>query len=115
MCKVRKSGIVYDNFASAVEDCVKDLHTYTFDDNRVSKPIVVKIDGGYQVMITDIHGNVYKRGIDVFIPKHLTDDMNHYVDEVRDRVCYCDEEDYDEDYEEDCDEDYEDEEIDEED
>ena len=103
--KVRANGIVYDNLASAVEDCVKSLQDYIVH-CRISKPIVVKVDGGYQVIITDIHGNIYKRGIDVFVPKHLVDKVNYYIDELREiNVCSCEEE--EEDYEE---EDYEEEE-----
>ena len=79
--KVRANGIVYDNLASAVEDCVKSLQDYIVH-CRISKPIVVKVDGGYQVMITDIHGNIYKRGIDIFVPKHLVDKVNYYIDEL---------------------------------
>lgn len=111
--KVRANGIVYDNLASAIEDCVKSIQGYVHW--RVSKPIVVKVDGGYQVMITDIHGNIYKRGIDVFVPKHLVDKVNYYIDELRETSsCSCEDEDDDyeeDDYEED---DYEDEEEDEE-
>jgi hypothetical protein len=101
--KVRANGIVYDNLASAVEDCVKDLRAYIgeFGTYRASKPIVVKINGGYQVMMTDMYGDVYKRGIDVFIPKHLVEKVDYYIDELRETsVCSCDEED-DDDYDDD--------------
>ena len=90
--KVRANGIVYDNLASAIEDCVKSLQGYIVH-CRISKPIVVKVDGGYQVMITDIHGNVYKRGIDVFVPKHLVEKVNYYIDELRETSSCEDEED----------------------
>lgn len=104
--KVRANGIVYDNFASAVEDCVKDLHTYIgeYVGRRVSKPIIVKTNGGYQVMMIDMGGNIYKRGIDVFVPKHLVEKVDYYIDELRETsVCSCENEDndYDDDYEED--------------
>lgn len=102
--KVRANGIVYDNLASAIEDCVKSVQSYVHW--RASKPIVVKVDGGYQVMITDIHGNVYKRGIDVFVPKHIVDKVNYYIDELREtNSCKDEEDDYEDDYEDD---DYED-------
>jgi hypothetical protein len=121
--KVRANGIVYDNLASAIEDCVKSVQSYVRW--RASKPIVVKIDGGYQVMITDIHGNIYKRGIDVFVPKHLVEKVDYYIDELRETSdCSCEEDDDEltyvdedgEEYEEDDDyedDDYEDEEDDE--
>lgn len=98
--KVRANGIVYDNLASAIEDCVKSLQGYIVH-CRISKPVVVKIDGGYQVIITDIHGNIYKRGIDVFVPKHLVGKVDYYIDELRETSkCAC-EEDEDDDYEDD--------------
>jgi hypothetical protein len=108
--KVRANGVVYDNLASAIEDCVKSVKNYVHW--RASKPIVVKVDGGYQVMITDIHGNVYKRGIDVFVPKHLVDKVDYYIDELRETgSCEDEDDDYeDDDYEDDDyeDDDYED-------
>lgn len=102
--KVRANGIVYDNLASAIEDCIKSIKGYVVH-CRISKPIVVKVDGGYQVMITDIHGNIYKRGIDVFIPKHLVEKVDYYIDELRETSSCEDEDDDDYDEEEEYDDD----------
>lgn len=100
--KVRANGMVYDNLASAIEDCVKSIQSYVVH-HRTSKPIVAKVDGGYQVIITDIHGNIYKRGIDIFVPKHLVDKVDYYIDELRETsACSCEDED-DDDYEDDDD------------
>lgn len=115
--KVRANSVIYDNLASAIEDCVQDLRN-KFIDDRASKPIIVKVYGGYQVMMTDITGSIYKRGIDVFVPKHLVDKVDYYIDELQETMtCSCEDEDDDYEEDDDCEDDdeYEDEEDDDED
>jgi hypothetical protein len=106
--KVRANGMVYDNLASAIESCAEDLRLSAC--GRISKPMIVKVYGGYQVMVIDMHGQMFKRGIDVFVPKHLVDKVDYYIDdEIIDQIDTKeeDDDDYDDDYDDD---DYEDEE-----
>ena len=95
--KVRANGMVFDNLASAIESCAEDLRQSVC--GRISKPMIVKVYGGYQVMVVDMHGQMFKRGIDVFVPKHLVDSVDYYIDD--DIVEPNENDDYDEEDDED--------------
>lgn len=98
--KVRANGMVFDNLASAIESCAEDLRLCAC--GRISKPMIVKVYGGYQVLVIDMHGQMFKRGIDVFVPKHLVDSVNYYIDD--DIVEPNEDDDYDDDYDDEDDE-----------
>ena len=98
--KVRANGMVFDNLASAIESCAEDLRLCAC--GRISKPMIVKVYGGYQVLVIDMHGQMFKRGIDVFVPKHLVDSVDYYIDD--DIVEPNEDDDYDDDYDDEDDE-----------
>ena len=99
--KVRANGMVYDNLASAIESCAEDLRLCAC--GRISKPMIVKIYGGYQVIVIDMNGQMFKRGIDVFVPKHLVDKVDYYIDDEFVEQEDINEEEEDDDYDDDYD------------
>lgn len=109
--KLRVSGIVCDSLDSAVALAIKDIaQQNNYDIERVSKPIVVKIQGGYKVVLCLVNGDIRTRGIDVFVPRHNNLTVKYHLDD-----CYNTFDDYEnEDNYEDEDEDYEEEEEEEE-
>ena len=115
--KLRVNGIVCDSLDSAVALAVKDITKQNnYYSERVSKPLVVKIRGGYKVVLCLVNGDIRTRGIDVFVPRHNDLAIKYHLEDCYETTDdYEDDEDYEEDYEdykeeeEDEEEDYEDE------
>lgn len=66
--KVNKIGWVCTTLASACDAAFDDIQYTTPHTRTLSQPVVTKIHGGYQLMVVDDWGQVYKRTIDVFEP-----------------------------------------------
>ena len=68
--RVCSTNEIYGNLNTAVAYALKDLNAYLIctHTERATKPFVSKIDGGYLVIVIDIHGRILKRRIDVFEP-----------------------------------------------
>jgi hypothetical protein len=85
--RVKVTGVIYANLASAVEDCVKRIRQY--DCELINKPMLVQIADGYQVMLSDMQGKVYKRSIEVIVPKYLVDELDCDIDIVQEKCPCC--------------------------
>lgn len=62
------TGVDYANLESAVKDAYAHIKRNAYQDERISSPYVLKVDGGYQVSVFRNDGNVLRRKIDVFEP-----------------------------------------------
>lgn len=66
--KVNHTGMVYPTIDDAVCAAFEFIRGQVAHSNRLTKPVVTKIPGGYQVVCFDKQGQAYAAAIDVFTP-----------------------------------------------